>query len=497
MVVSVALALISLDNTIVNVALPQMQQELSATTSQLQWVVDAYSVMFAGTLLLAGALGDRFGRRRALMLGLIVFGTASLAGGLAPSVEVLIGCRAVMGIGAAFIMPSTLSILVQVFIDRSERAKAIGIWAAVAGAAVGLGPIVGGALLAQFSWAAVFLVNPPLVVLVFIAVWRIVPESKDPAHPPLDPLGAVLSTIGLIALVVTVVELPDQGITTLTIGSAILAVAALWGFVAWERHIKHPLLPMTLFGNSMFRVAIVSVSLVYFALMGVMFFLPQYLQLVQGFSPLASGFGVLPGAVGLFAASLLSPILAARWGARNVVVAGLILVATGLFMAAPLGVSSPYLHVGLSLGLMGLGLGCVLPQATNGVLAAVPPQRAGLGSAVNDGVGELGGSFGVAILGSIVAVFYRSAIDADIEAAGDAIASVPASIVDAVRESLASAQLVMERISAADAEVLRTATSTAFVSGMGWAFIVGGLVALLGAGYAAKAFPAQLAPVDE
>ncbi|MFY9330118.1 MAG: MFS transporter [Candidatus Nanopelagicales bacterium] len=496
-IVSAALALISLDNTIVNVALPQMQEALEASTSELQWVVDAYSVMFAGTLLLAGALGDRFGRRRALVIGLGIFGSASLAGGFATSVDMLIVCRAVMGIGGAFIMPSTLSILAQVFTDRRERAKAIGLWAAVAGAAIGLGPIVGGALLEQFSWSSVFWVNPPLVVVVLVAVLLFVPESKDPARPRLDPLGAILSTVGLIALVVTVVEVPDSGFTAVTMSAALIAIGALWGFVVWQHHCAHPLLPMSLFTDSVFRVALVSVGLVYFALMGVMFFLPQYLQLVQGFSPLASGFGVLPGALGLFAASLASPALALRLGAKSVVVAGLLIVSLGLLIAATLGVDSAYVHVGAALGLMGIGLGCVLPQATNGILASVPQQRSGLGSAVNDGIGELGGSFGVAILGSIVAVFYRSAIDTDIDAAGDAIASVPASVVEAVRESLASAQLVMAQISAADAQILREATGNAFVSGMGWAFIAGAVAALIGAAYAFRSFPAQLAPVSE
>jgi len=496
-VVSLALALISLDNTIVNVALPQMQEELAATTSELQWVVDAYSVMFAGTLLLAGALGDRFGRRRALMIGLVVFGAASAAGGMASSVEVLIACRAVMGIGGAFIMPATLSILAQAFTDRGERAKAIGIWAAVAGAAVGLGPIVGGALLERFSWSSVFWVNPPLVVLALIATWFIVPESKDPARPRLDLVGAGLSTVGLVALVMTVVEVPDQGITTVTVSLAVTAVVALTCFVVWERHVAHPLLPMNLFGQSLFRVAIVSVGLVYFALMGVMFFLPQYLQLVQGFSPLQSGFGVLPGALGLFSASLVSPTLAARWGARAIVVSGLLLVSVGLVSATGLTTSSAYAHVGLSLGLMGLGLGLVLPQATNGILSSVPQQRSGLGSAVNDGVGELGGSFGVAILGSIVAVFYRNAIDADLAAAGDAIAGVPTSTIDAVRESLASAALIMRQLPDSDAEMLRSATGSAFVSGMGWAFALGAAIACAGAIYAWRSFPRQMVVVAE
>ena len=216
-VLAAALALISLDNTIVNVALPTLQEELGASTAELQWVVDAYSVLFAGTLLLAGSLGDRFGRRRALVIGLVVFGAGSLTAGFATTADGLIVCRAIMGIGGAFIMPSTLSILVQVFTDPRARAQAIGIWAAVAGAAVAIGPILGGFLLEVTSWHAIFWVNPPLVVLAVVATLLLVPESLDPGKPRLDPLGAVLSTVGIVAFVVTVIEVPVQGISTVTI----------------------------------------------------------------------------------------------------------------------------------------------------------------------------------------------------------------------------------------------------------------------------------------
>lgn len=492
-----ALALISLDNTIVNVALPSMQESLSASTAELQWVVDAYSVLFAGTLLLAGTLSDRFGRRRALLFGLVVFAVASFTAGLVSSAAALIACRAVMGIGAAFIMPSTLSILAQVFTDRNERARAIGIWAAVAGAAVGLGPILGGALLAVFDWRSIFWVNPPLAVIVIILALLFVPESTDPAKPRLDLIGAALSSVGLIAFVVTIIEVPDEGLSLTTVGAAIVAVAALSGFVVWERRVPIPLLPMTLFGQRLFVVAIASVALVYFALMGVMFFLPQFLQLVQGFTPLQSGFAVLPGAAGLFVASLLSPSLAARIGTRRTVVIGLLAVALGLAAAVPLGVDSPYVHLGACLALMGLGLGLVLPQATNGVLASVPRERAGLGSAVNDGVGELGGALGVAILGAVLAVSYRSQIDADIATAGDALTDVPAAVIDSIRESLAAASLAIRQLPEELAEPVRAATGQAFVSGMDIALAVAAVVAAVGALVAWRGFPERVGPVEE
>jgi EmrB/QacA subfamily drug resistance transporter len=496
-VLAAALALISLDNTIVNVALPTLQEELGATTAELQWVVDAYSVLFAGTLLLAGSLGDRFGRRRALVIGLIVFGAGSLAAGFATTADMLIACRAVMGIGGAFIMPSTLSILVQVFTDPRARAQAIGIWAAVAGAAVAIGPILGGFLLEVTTWHAIFWVNPPLVVLALIAALILVPESRDPSNPRLDPLGAVLSTVGIVAFVVTVIEVPDQGISPVTILSTVTAVVFLAAFVWWERRAPRPLLPMELFAHRLFTVAIVTVALVYGALMGVMFFLPQFLQLVQGDTPLQSGIAMLPAAGGLFLASLFSPRWADRFGTRRIVVSGLVLVVLGLALAAYLTAASSYLHVGGSLGLMGLGLGMVLPQATNAVLASVPRERAGMGSAVNDGVGELGGSLGVAILGSLLSLGYRNEIEAQIQAAGDAISSLPAGVVEAVRESLAAGSLAVAQLPADVATPIREAAGNAFVSGMTTALLVAAAIVGAGALLAWRMFPSRVERVEE
>ena len=496
-VLAAALALISLDNTIVNVALPTLQEELGATTAELQWVVDAYSVLFAGTLLLAGSLGDRFGRRRALVIGLIVFGAGSLAAGFATTADMLIACRAVMGIGGAFIMPSTLSILVQVFTDPRARAQAIGIWAAVAGAAVAIGPILGGFLLEVTTWHAIFWVNPPLVVLALIAALILVPESRDPSNPRLDPLGAVLSTVGIVAFVVTVIEVPDQGISPVTILSTVTAVVFLAAFVWWERRAPRPLLPMELFAHRLFTVAIITVALVYGALMGVMFFLPQFLQLVQGDTPLQSGIAMLPAAGGLFLASLFSPRWADRFGTRRIVVSGLVLVVLGLALAAYLTAASSYLHVGGSLGLMGLGLGMVLPQATNAVLASVPRERAGMGSAVNDGVGELGGSLGVAILGSLLSLGYRNEIEAQIQAAGDAISSLPAGVVEAVRESLAAGSLAVAQLPADVATPIREAAGNAFVSGMTTALLVAAAIVGAGALLAWRMFPSRVERVEE
>ena len=496
-VLSAALAVISLDNTIVNVALPALQEELKATTSQLQWVVDAYSVMFAGTLLLAGSLGDRFGRRRALLIGLVIFGVGSLMAGFANTALVLTMWRAVMGIGGAFIMPSTLSILVQVFSDRRERAQAIGIWAAVAGAAVAIGPIVGGFLIEYVSWHAIFWVNPPLVVLAILATLWLVPESRDPSKPRLDPLGAVLSTIGLVALVVTVIEVPDSGINTLTITSSVCAAVFLTAFVWWELRAPRPMLPMSLFRNRLFTISITCVALVYGALMGMMFFLPQFLQLVQGNTPLESGIAVMPGAGGLLVASLFSPRIAERIGTRTTVIIGLVMVTAGLAMSAFLTAGTAYWFIGVSLGLMGLGLGMVLPQATNGILASVPTERAGMGSAVNDGMAELGGSLGVAILGSLLALGYRNEIESQVAAAGDAINAIPANVVEAVRESLAAGVLAVQQLPPELATPIREVAGNAFVSGMTTALMVAAGITLVGVLLAWWLFPNRVERVEE
>ncbi len=496
-VLSAALALVSLDNTIVNVALPTLQEDLRATTSQLQWVVDAYSVFFAGTLLIAGSLGDRFGRRRALVVGLGIFILASLGAALSPTADALTACRALMGVGAAFIMPSTLSILVQVFPERVERAKAIGIWAAVAGAGVAVGPIIGGLLLEHFTWHAIFLVNPPVAAAILVATLVLVPESKDASRPRLDPLGAVLSAAGIVALVLAVIELPDAGLDAETVTAMLLAAVLLSGFVWWERRAARPLLPMSLFADRRFTAAIVTVGLVYFALMGAMFFLPQFLQLVQGMTPLESGIAALPGALGMLVASLVSARLAERTGARAVVMLGLGTVTGGLLSFSLLSASTPQSLVGASFALVGLGLGLTLPQATNAVLASVPPERAGMGSAVNDAVGELGGSFGVAILGAVMSVTYRQHIDDAIVAAGQAVDRIPASALAAARESLAAASLAAPRLPPGASVPFREVAGQAFVSGMTWALFIGATFTALGVLLAWHSFPVRVEPVEE
>ncbi|MCE1174759.1 MAG: MFS transporter, partial [Propionibacteriales bacterium] len=281
-ILGVAIALSSLDATMVNVALPSIQATFDAPTPLLQWVVDAYAVTFAGTLLLAGALADRFGRRRILVIGLAVFALADIGAMLSDAIAPLVVCRAIIGVAAAFILPAALGIIIELFPDPHERASAIGVWAGVTAVGVAIGPVVGGFLVENFAWSAVFAIGPPIAAVTAVVALRYVPESADPDNPRLDVFGAVLSSLGLAALVIFVIEVAEYGIKPLTVGLAAAAVVLLATFGWWQTRVTKPLLPLELFGFRGFTVSLIIVGLVYATLMGAMFLLPQYLQLVHG-----------------------------------------------------------------------------------------------------------------------------------------------------------------------------------------------------------------------
>ena len=329
-VLALSLLVVSLDNTILNVALPTIREDLDASSSQLQWIVDSYMLVFAGLLLAVGALGDRFGRKKALFAGLVVFGLGSLCAALSGSSTELIASRALMGVGAAAIMPTTLSIITNIF-PANERPKAIAIWAGVAGMGVAIGPVTGGFLIEYFSWSWAFLVNLPIVALALIAGKVLIPESRDPESPPLDMPGIGLSIAGLTAVVWALIEGPEKGwtstpiVTAFAVGAAIIAV-----FVAWERRTQHPMLDVSVFRNSRFTAASVSITFVFFALMGVLYFLTTYLQSLMGYSPLEAGERMLPIAVGVILGSRLSILVVARFGTKVVVAGGLTVIVFAL-----------------------------------------------------------------------------------------------------------------------------------------------------------------------
>ena len=475
-VLSLSLLVIGLDNTILNVAIPTLERDFGASSSQLQWIVDSYMLVFAGLLLTAGALGDRFGRKRALTFGLAVFGLGSGLSALAESPDALIATRALMGVGGAFIMPSTLSIITAVF-PAHERGKAIGIWAAVSGLGIAVGPVAGGWLIENASWSWIFLVNVPFVIAALAAGRWLVPESKDPAAPRLDFAGFALSIVGLVALVWGIIEAGgDRGWTDGGVLTAFgVAAAFLGAFVAWELRARQPMLDIRLFKNQSFSGASGAITLVFFALFGSIFFLTQYLQGVLGYSALEAGIRVTPVAVGLILGGPISAKLAARIGTRVVVASGLVLVATGLGIVTMLATDSSYGLVAAHLLVLGFGMGLAMAPATDAVMGSLPIEKASVGSAVNDTTRTMGGALGVAVLGSLLSSQYR----------GD---MADAGAVDAASESLGGAMAVGQRLG--DVQLIETAQS-AFVSGMHVAAIAAGAAALIGALIAYFVLPAE------
>jgi EmrB/QacA subfamily drug resistance transporter len=483
-VLSLAVLVISLDNTILNVALPSLQQDLGASDSQLQWIVDSYLLVFAGALLTAGALGDRFGRRRALFAGLAVFGAGSLIAAFADSAGMLIASRALMGVGGAFIMPTTLSIATNVF-PEGERAKAIGVWAAVAGLGIGVGPVAGGFLLEHFEWGSVFLVNLPIVALALTAGWFLVPDSRDPEATPLDPAGAVLSMAGLTAVLYGIIEAPSHGWTSATtlvafaIGAALLAA-----FVAWERHTDAPMLDMRIFRNRRFSAASGAITLVFFALMGVLFMLTQYLQLVLGYDALEAGLRTLFLAGGMVFAAPMSARLTERFGTKAMVGGGLAVVGAGLALLATVDGGTAYSTVAVALFVTGAGMGTAMAPATDSIMGSLPLAHAGVGSAVNDTTRLVGGALGVAVLGSLLSSGYRGHMDS--------VAGLPAGAGDGIAETAGAAAHAGGSTGAAWID----AGQSAFVQAMSTASIVAALVAGVGALIAFRFLPARAAAAE-
>jgi EmrB/QacA subfamily drug resistance transporter len=479
-VLCASLLAIVVDNTIVNVALPTLARDLGADIGDLQWVVDAYTLVFAGLLLLAGALGDRFGRRRMLLIGLAVFGAASTWAAYSGSVAALIAARAVMGAGAALIMPATLSLLVSVFKDTRERSTAVGIWAATAGLGVALGPVIGGYLLDHFWWGSIFIVNVPLVAIAIVAGHRLIPESRDPVARPVDWIGAGLSSVGLVALVWAVIEAPSKDWTsTPVIGAGGIAITALIAFVLWQRRTDEPLLDVRLFSNARFTAASSTIMVLFFALFGFLFLSTQYLQFVLGYSPLGAGVRALPYAGAMIVFAVGSSTLVARLGTKRVVTVGMLLFAAGLAVAATVSTGSGYGLLAVAMVLMGAGMGLAGAPATESIMGSLPPERANIGSAVNDTTRELGGALGVAIVGSVMSSLYAAQLSNTLPD------SVPPAAAEAARESLgAGTQLGPD---------IANAAREAFVHAMSGASLVVAIVATLGAVIAWLYLPARVA----
>jgi EmrB/QacA subfamily drug resistance transporter len=462
-VLCLSVLLVTVDNTIVNVALPTLSRKLSASTSSLQWIVDAYTLVFASLLLVAGHLGDRFGRLRTLQVGLVLFGLTSIAAASANTTGQLIAGRAAMGVAAALIFPATLGLLSNIFTNPRERATAIGIWSGVAGLAVALGPVSGGVLLEHFSWSSVFLVNVPLAAIALAAGWRLLPESKDHSPGRFDLGGAVGSIAAVGVLVWTVIEAPNNGWTSSTTVIGLIATAVLLaGFITWEVRRLNPLLDVTLFTNSRFSAASAAVTAAFFGLFGFIFLITQYFQSVRGYGTLTAGLATLPFAVVTASLSPVAILLMKRLGTTLVVTSGLLLMSGGFLVASGSGVDSAYWgRVVGSMALMAAGLALTTGPATDAIMGALPVAKAGAGSAVNDTTREIGGTLGVAVVGSVMSSIYGPRLADALSGLG-----LPDSAVHTARESVVAGLTVAGQLPAGSRGTATAAVQQAFMDGL-------------------------------
>ncbi|HEX4903774.1 MAG TPA: DHA2 family efflux MFS transporter permease subunit [Acidimicrobiales bacterium] len=481
-VLCLSLMIVIIGNTSLNVALPTLAAELDASTSQLQWMVDSYALVFAGLLFTAGTLGDRYGRKGALQAGLVVFLAGAAYAATADSAASVIAARGIMGIAAAFVMPSTLSILTNVFPAR-ERPKAIAIWAGISGGGAALGPIASGWLLEHFFWGSVFLVNVPVIVLALIAGAVLVPKSKDPAEQPLDVPGALLSIVGLAALVYAIIEAPLHGwLSAETIGTFVLAGVALAAFAWREKRARFPMLDLSLFRDRRFSVASAGITLTFFAMFGTFFLMAQYLQMVLGYTPLESGLFQLPFAFIMVAVAPRVPVLVARHGAARVVPLGLASTALGLLAFSTIQVDSPLLVIYVGLVPLALGMAVTMTPLTTLIMSSVPLGRAGVGSAMNDTTRELGGALGVAVLGSVVTSQYTSGL-------ADVLGQLPEQARAVAESGLAGALAVAGGVGGTQGELLASAGKQAFVDGLNMAASVGAVTVFVAAVAAWRLLP--------
>jgi EmrB/QacA subfamily drug resistance transporter len=487
---------INLDTTIVNVALPSLVRQLHASDSQLQWVVDAYNLLFAASVLAFGSLSDRFGRKGMLLAGLSLFGLASLAGGLTDDPGQLIFTRALMGLGAAMVFPSTLSLISNVFTERGERARAIGLWGAITGAAIALGPIVGGWLLQAFDWTSVFFAMAPIAALAALLTARNVPSSRDPHAPGIDGAGFAISTAMIGLLVYTIIEAPTHGWgSARTLGAFALTALLAVGFVGWERRTATPMLDVSLFRNPRFSAASASVAISFFALSGFIFVVTQYFQFLKGYGPLSTGLRLLPVATFVAISSIVGARLAVRFGTKLVVASGLLSMAAFYLWVTTASASTGYATIAAQMIVLGTGMGLTSAPATEAIMGVVPTAKAGVGSAVNDATRLLGGTLGVALVGSVYASLYASRLTSALPS------GLPASLTRTAQTSVGAALTVASQVRHAGhatlATALHNAVGAAFFHGFSAANFMTAGIAAAGALMALALLPAHPTGGDE
>ncbi|WP_032364650.1 MFS transporter [Rhodococcoides fascians] len=491
LVLCAATLAISLATTSINVALPSLALDLRADNRELQWIVDAYNLLFATFVLAFGSLSDRYGRKGALILGLTIFGGGAISASFADTSTQLIAWQAVMGLGAAFVYPTTLSILSNVFTERNEKAKAIGIWGATTGVGVACGPILGGWLLEHFWWGSVFLALAAGAAIAIAVSAAVVTTSRDPSTPRIDIGGLVLSVLAVGTLVFTVIEAPEHGwASATTLGGFALAAALLLALVLWERKQTDPMIDVQLFTNMRFTAASASVTFAYFALFGFIFLISQYFQLVRGFGPLETGLKFIPVALSIAIGSVLGTIVAVRLGNKLVVTVGLLLFTSAFLWISTLSESTTYLEIALQMIPLGLGLGLTSAPATEAIMGAVPLEKAGIGSGMNDATREVGGTLGVAIIGSVYASLYASSLSSSSTAQ-----NLPGEVRSAVEESVGAAVIASGQLreagDSAAAQTVSTLANTAFLDGLTAGSYVAAGVTAVGAMVAAVFLPSK------
>ena len=475
-VLCLPLLIVSLDNTVLNVALPTLVRDLHASDSELQWIVDAYVLVFGGLMLVSGSVADRVGRKRTFLVGLAVFAACSTWAALSGSSRTLIASRASMGLGATLIMPATLAIITNTFTDRGERQRALGIWAGTTGAGVALGPIVGGLLLAHFAWGSVFLINVPIAVLGLAAGIRFVPNSRNEHAERLDLVGSLLSILGLGLVLWAVIEAPVHGwISAEVLGTGAGGIATLAGFVAWESRTSHPMLKLGFFRQAGFSGAVMSTATMTFALMGMLFVLTQFLQFQLGYSALQAGIRMLPAAGAIAVVAPLSAVVVRRLGTKLTVAVGLAVVAGGLWQISGATVTTTYSGVVAGAIMIGVGAGLVMPASTGSLMGTLPLEHTGVGSATNGTFLNIGGALGVAVLGSIMATRYQHQL-----AGSAAVHALPVPVQQATLGSLGAALQVAGHVGGLLGTAIGTAARAAFMSGMSLALEVAAPVVLVG-----------------
>ena len=498
-VLSGSVFMVVVDNLIINVALPTLQRELDASTTSLQWIVDAYALVFAGLLLAGGGIGDRIGRKRAMQIGLVLFAVFSAFGAFADSSTGLIIWRGAMGIGAALVFPATLAIITNLFTDPVERAKAIGLWSAVSGMAVAFGPVAGGFLLEHFWWGSVFLINVPIVAVALVAGHFLVPESRDESHGRFDVVGVFLSVAAIGSLVFTVIESPHWGWGSLASNAGFaLAVFFLVAFVLHENRRDEPLLELGFFKSARFSAATGSIGIAFLALFGFTFLVTQYFQFVRGYDPLESGIRTLPFAIGAGVTAPLAARAALRWGTKRVVALGLLNMSIGFVVASRLDAESAYFGpVVISMVLIANGLSLVTSPSTDAVMGSLPRNKAGVGSAVNDISREVGGTLGVAVTGSVFVSLYTPGIEDNFGRLPGLVESLPPGLYDAARESVGAAYAVVQNSPDSVRPQVLNAVSDAFVNGFSVACTVVAVAAFVGSIAALAFLPSRPTTANE